>query len=149
MRLLVESDVLIDHILRHERHGRGMQRLLVMASFGDVELWASAHAICDVQCVVSDMVGSSEAQHCLNALVEVVHVCDISAKRVIAALRETGVAFDASLAEQTARAIGADAVVTRDHQRYGKSSCLVLSPEEVEARMYDAYGIRYEELALG
>ncbi len=149
MRLLVESDVLIDHILRCECPGRGMQRLLVMESFGDVELWASAHAICDAHCVVADMVGASEARRCLRALLEVLHVCDTNAAQVIDVLRMEGRDFEACLAEQIARAIGAEFVVTRDRERYGMILPSPRSPEEVEAHMRAVYGVRYEELDIG
>ena len=149
MRLLVESDILIDHITRHERHGLGMQRLLVMASFGDAELWVSARTICDAHCVVSDMVGSSEARRCLSALLEMLHVCDTNAAQVVDALRMAGGDFEACLAEQDAQAIGAEFIVTRDRERYGMVSLPTRSPEEVEAHMRAVYGLRYEELIIG
>ena len=149
MRLLIESDVLIDHIVRHKRHGLGMQRLLVMASFGDAELWASAHALCDAQCVVSDMVGPSEARRCLRALLEVLRVCDTNAAQVIDVLHMAAGDFEACLAEQVAQAIGAEAIVTRDRVRYGRISLPVRSPEEVETHMRAVFGVRYEELVIG
>ena len=149
MRLLVEADVLIDHITRDRRHGFGMQRLLAMASFGDVELWASAQAVCDAQCVVANMTCPEEARRCLCALLEVLHVCDTSAEQVAAALRDTGGDFEACLTRRAALAIDAAAVVTRDRRmRHAVTAPPVLAPEEVESFMRNAYGLRYDELVL-
>ena len=101
MRLLIDSDVLLDFIGERESTAAAWVKLHAMELAGAAELWVSAEALSD-----------HDARSALRSAMAFLSVCSIDGPDVRFALEHEGLPYRAALTESCARKLQADFIVT-------------------------------------
>lgn len=152
MRLLVDSNIIIDFVLRREPFYVSARKLLVFTALGELEAWVGASQLTDVFYVLTSKSGGMDparAKALLRTLRERVHVCSLTQADVDAALASTWDDFEDACVHQSALKLKADAIVTRNKEDFERSFVPVLDCEELFALIEKEHGIVYGEVELG
>lgn len=146
MRLLADTNVLLDYLLRRPGFEGPMRRVFVMQFYGAAELWASAKSFTDVFYVARKAIGSARAQECMLSLLEQLHVCAIDGEDVRAAAQAAWPDFEDCLIARAAEKIGADAILTRDVRGFDRAAIPAQTPEELLDQVFRETGSLYDEI---
>lgn len=147
MRLLIDTNVLIDFYGRREPYCHDVDKLLVAQAFGDVELWASAKSFTDVFYVLKPAIGVEALQGMFLSSLEELRVCSIAREDVMAAARESWPDFEDCLVNRAAQKVKADRIITRDARGFTRSPVKAQSADDFLRYLASDQGITYEELS--
>ena len=147
MRLLADTNVLLDYLLRRPGHSEEIRDLFVMEFCGDAEIWASATSFTDIFYVARKAIGSDAAQRNMLALLERLQVVAIDGDDVGAAVEACGPDFEGCLVSRAADKVKADYIVTRDKASFAAATVPAASPREVLDAVAERTGHHYAELA--
>lgn len=147
MRLLLDTDILINYFSRREPFFADSQKLFIAQFFGDVELWASAKSFTDVFYVLKGPIGAARLQTMLFQSLERLRICSIGCEDVRMAARAQWPDFEDCLIDVAAQKVKADRIVTRDAQGFASPSVPAMTSGEVLAEL-EGKGFRYDEVLL-
>lgn len=146
MKLLLDTNVLLDCYQKREPFYQDWKKLTLMRYFRDVELWVSAKSFTDVHYVTSRQLDSLIVQdHILKSLTYL-DICSIDAHDVKNALEERWRDFEDCLIYQAARKVKADYIITRNKKDFSQSSIPVLTPAEFVRYMDEERHTTYYEM---
>jgi predicted nucleic acid-binding protein len=131
MKLLLDTNVLIDYYLSRPGFAPDARRLFALAALGEVELWASAKSFTDVFFVGSRAVDPTLLQEVIARSLDVLNVCSIDGGDVRACLEQKWPDFEDCLVARAAGKVKADAIVTRDLGGFARSAVPARTPAEV------------------
>ena len=131
MKLLLDTNVLIDYYLSRPGFAPDIRRLFALAALGKVELWASAKSFTDVFFVGSRAVDSAVLQEVIAKSLDVLNVCSIDGGDVRSCLEEKWPDFEDCLVARAAEKVKADAIVTRDLGGFARAAMPARTPTEV------------------
>ena len=144
MRLLLDTNALIDFYSARKPHCDWVNKLFIAQAFGDVELWTSAKSFIDVFYVLKQPIGSDRLQGMINKSLNHLHVCAIDGEDVRDSCRLRWGDFEDCLIDRAAQKIKADVIITRDKSGFAKSSLRTLSAEEFLKEKETSEGISYD-----
>ena len=148
MRLLLDTNVLIDYFGKREPFYDDCKTLLIMQAVKDVELWSSSKSYTDVFYALRRAVPSDQLQKAFAASFERIRPCAIDAEMLrIAALREWD-DFEDCLVAVCAERVQADYLVTRDKSGFARSKVPTIEPAEFLDLIEQRYGFRYDTVAF-
>ena len=151
IRVLVDSNVLVDFLARRGDFYGLARKLMVFAEMGDYELWVSSSQVTDVFYVLSNGGRAScvpAAREALLALRRFVRVCAPGEREVDRALESDWPDFEDALVYQVATSIDAAVIVTRNARDFGRSAIPVRTPEEFFSWMERHNHVAYDEVAF-
>jgi predicted nucleic acid-binding protein len=144
MRLLLDTNVLIDYFASREPYVQDALRLRIMQEFGDVELWASIQSFADIAYVLRNETDTRKLQDAFLASLDFLRVCALDQDDLKMACREQWVDFEDCLIEQCSRKVKAEFLLTRDSRGFSQSTATTLSPAEFFSLISEQYGLTYE-----
>lgn len=112
MRLLIDSDVLLDFIGERESTAAAWVKIHAMELAGAAELWVSAEAFGEVRAALAEALSDHDARSALRSAMAFLSVCSIDGPDVRFALEHEGLPYRAALTESCARKLQADFIVT-------------------------------------
>lgn len=131
-RIMLDSEVLMDLLVRREPRYAAVRRLVVLAATGEYELWTSSTQLAALVDEVAQ--GSFElAQACrnyLHSLHRYIHITSPSERGVASVLASPWMDVSHALVHQAAVELGADAIVANDTRGYLLSSMPVMNAAE-------------------
>ena len=130
MRLLIDSDVLLDFIGERESTAAAWVKLHAMELAGAAELWVSAEAFGEVRALRSAMAFLS--------------VCSIDRPDVRFALEHEGLPYRAALTESCARKLQADFIVTHGGEVSVSRAVRRVAPDELFSVLEAEQGIVFD-----
>ena len=151
IRVLVDSNVLVDYLSRRGGFYELARRLMIFAEMGDYELWVSSSQVTDIFYVLSNGGRPScapAAREALLALRRFVRVCAPGEREVDRALESDWPDFEDALVYQVATSIDASVIVTRNVRDFGRSAVPVRTPEEFFSWMERRNRVLYAEIEL-
>lgn len=148
MRLLLDTNVLIDLYTRRPPQGDVAQKLLIMEQFGDVELWASAKSFTDLFYVLSKTYSSERIHGAFRESFRWLSLCGIEPDDIKLATERQWDDFEDCLVALCAEKVKADYLLTRDARGFMKSAVPTLSPKEFFELIEGEYGIVYDTIDL-
>ena len=144
MRVLLDTNVLIDLYTQRPPDGDTAQKLLVMREFGDAELWVSAKSFTDVFYVLSKTYSSEFIQNAFEESYQWLEICSIDASDIhLASSRKWG-DFEDCLVDICAEKIKADYLLTRDESGFTNAHTQVVSPTDFFNFLQEEYGLVYD-----
>ena len=146
MRVLLDTNVLIDYFARREPYYQDAFKLRVMHEFGDVELWASIQSFADISYVLRNEAGAENLQAAFLASLSFLHVCSLDQGDLEAACKEKWLDFEDCLVDQCSRKVKADFILTRDSKGFTRSAATILNPLEFFTLLSEQYGLTYGHL---
>lgn len=148
MRLLLDTDMLIDYYARRQPFFRAWTKLRCAEHFGDVELWVPAPSFMDAFRMLTKACDPVRVQEAFLGSLAFLHVCSIDGRDVEAAARAGWSDFESCLIDRAAQKIGADFILAHDAQRFERAEARALSPDAFFDWLRDVRHIEYEGLSL-
>ncbi|MDR2108234.1 MAG: PIN domain-containing protein [Coriobacteriales bacterium] len=132
MILLIDSNIVLDYMLRNEGRYENAQYVLLMAEIGIVDGYVTASALTDIYYIASKAHKSKEiAFGLIKKLVEQVRIAAVDDGVIKRAIDIRWNDFEDSVQYATGKSISADYIVTRDSKDFNKSTIPVISPESL------------------
>ncbi len=151
MRLLVDTNILVDHLLDRRPFSEPASLLIALGRLREFELWMSASQITDVFYILSDGGKAARAlmvRAALRRMREAVRVCALLESDVDATLDSPWDDFEDACVHQCALKIKADAIITRNQEDFARSSIKVFDCDELFAYLRDEKGLDYGFVTL-
>ena len=133
MRLLIDSDVLLDFIGERESTAAAWVKLHAMELAGAAELWVSAEAFGEVRAALAEALSDHDARSALRSAMAFLSVCSIDGPDVRFALEHEGLPYRAALTESCARKLQADFIVTTAARYPSPGPCAAWPPTSCSA----------------
>lgn len=146
MKLLIDTNVLLDVFLCREHFVADAKKLFIMKQFKDAELWIAAQSYTDLYYVGAKAHGSDRMQKILKKVFPLLNVCSIDGADISYALDEQWQDFEDCLIWRAAKKIKADYIVTRNVADFTRSDIPVLTPGEFFSTIEAEQNLVYEEV---
>ena len=148
MRLLLDTNVLIDLNTQRPSEGDIAKKLLVMREFGDAELWTPAKSLTDIFRVLHETYSSKRIQSAFEESFQWLEVCSVDFGDLRRAAERKWSDFEGCLVDCCAEKVKADCILTRNQGDFVHAHAKVASPQEFFDHLESYYGIVYEEAGL-
>ncbi len=148
MRLLLDTNILLDFYLRRSPFFEELVGLVAAKTFGDIEVWASAKSYTDVFYVAKKAIHPNELQRAFLESFEMIDLCSIEPDDVKLAAQLSWDDFEDCLIFVAAQKVKADAIVTRDVEGFAQSGIPAVRPSDALRLIEETEGFVYEELDL-
>lgn len=149
MRVLVDTDIVIDHLAHRKPFEDAAKKLFLLGAMGEFDLRIGASQVTDIFFLLTsgpEKMSFDEGKLALRRLREHVRVCSLSEADVDAALDSTWDDFEDACVYQCACKLKADAIITRNQRDFEKSSIKVFDCDELFAYLAEEKGLTYEEI---
>lgn len=143
MRLLLDTNVLIDYFSGRKPYHDDAFRLRIMHEFGDVELWSSVQSFTDIAYILRGTASSEQLQDAFLESLNFLHVCSLDQDDLLCAATEKWADVEDCLIEQCARKVKANYLLSRDASGFSKSQTKVLTPAAFFDLMKSEYDVDY------
>ena len=138
MRVLFDTDVVVDLLLDRQPHSKAAAELFSRVELGDeITGFLCAITVTTIYYLATKAVGTRRSGEEIRKLLSLVEVAPVNRGVLEAALRGQFRDYEDGVVHEAARQVGASAIVTRDVRDYKKSSITVYSPVEL-AKMLSA-----------
>lgn len=144
MRLLIDSDVLLDFIGERESTAAAWVKLHAMELAGAAELWVSAEAFGAVRERLVQAIPDHDARSALRSAMAFLSVCSVDGPDVRFALEHEALPYSTALAESCARKIQADFIVTHRGRAAVSRAVRRVSPDELFEVLESEQGIVFD-----
>ena len=143
MRLLLDTNILIDVLQRREPYFRNSNAIVLACARGMAEGWVTAKSITDIHYLMHRHFHEKQpCQEVVRKLFKLFRVADTTAKACLRASLSRLPDFEDAVMVETALEIEADFIVTRNTRDYRGSAVPAKSPlEAVELLLIDSAGL--------
>lgn len=151
MRLVLDTNVLVDALLRREPFSEAAMLILELGYLGEFELWIGTSQISDIIYIITEGGKPSfteYAQDVLDKLCQFIHIYSTCGEDIRSIAHSTWTDLEDALVFQTALQVKAEAIVTRDANGFDKSPIPIFDPTALFEHIRTIDGIVYstEEL---
>lgn len=132
MKLLIDTNVVLDVLLRREPFFRTAAEVLNLTQRDDVREYVSASAITDIYYIANKQLKDRAAvRDLLERLLKIVSVAAVSEQEIRNALNLTWADFEDSVQYSVALLNEMDGIVTRNPSDYQEANMRIWLPEQV------------------
>lgn len=132
MKLLIDTNIILDVLLKREPFCQSGVSVLNLAGRQDIDEYVSASAITDIYYIAyKALKDKSAVRKLLNQTLKVVSVAGVTEKEIRKALELEWNDFEDSVQYSVALLDNMDGIVTRNPYDYGNSEIPVWLPEEL------------------
>lgn len=148
MRLLLDTNVLLDYYGRRAPFFEDAKRLRVAALLGDVELWVAAQSFTGAEYVLRRFAPTEVLRAMMGESLAFLNIASSSAADVEEGIRSGWSDLEDFLVARCAERARADFLLTRDEKGFARSAVPVLSPAGFFEMLERDHGIVYDEVGL-
>lgn len=133
MRVLFDTNVVLDLLLDREPHAQVAAELISLADQGRIDGVVCATTLTTVHYLASKAAGSAEAHHCVDDMLALFDVASVDREVLRAALGLRFPDFEDAVLHEAATVAGCSAIVTRNGRDFGAATLPVFDPHELLA----------------
>ena len=133
MRILFDTDVVLDLLLDREPHSSVAAKLLCQVESGSTAGYLCASAVTTIHYLTAKVAGARRARTHVDKLLALFEVAPVNRGILEAALQARFTDFEDAVTHEAARQVGADALVTRNLRDFKHSAVPVYSPGDMLA----------------
>ena len=151
MKLLVDTNVLLDCMLERKPFDKPASLLMFLGEIGEMDLFMSGSQVTDAYYLLTNGGKQGRANIAKRALADArkfIRIAPITEREIDAALDSTWDDIEDACVYQAARSIKANAIITRNQKDFEKSSIKVLDCEEFFTWLKEDKGVEYGEVEL-
>ena len=148
IRILLDTNVLIDYLARREPFFETACKLRIAAHFDDVELWVCPQSFSDAEHVLRRAIPTDQLRSMMLGCLEFLHIAAPSAADLHDALASSWPDLEDFLIARGAERVKASYLLTRDEKGFTESNVTALSPAEFLDVLKKEHDIEYDELEL-
>ncbi len=130
MRLLFDTNILLDVLLDRKPHGVPAARLLSAAERGAVEGYVCATSLTTLFYLMSKAANTAKAKKALGMLLRICSIAPVDYTVLKAALSASFPDFEDAVIHEAALHAGAEAIVTRDSKGFRAAALPIYTPLE-------------------
>ncbi|MGB9180961.1 MAG: PIN domain-containing protein [Pyrinomonadaceae bacterium] len=130
MRVLLDTNVLLDHLLERELFAQPASELLELNARGTFEGYVSGITPINVFYIARKFIGRDKLQQFISDLLLAVRVCPIAHEVLNQAFALPFSDYEDAVQHASATASGLDAIVTRNLEDYKNSTLPIFSPTD-------------------
>lgn len=135
MKLLIDTNILLDVLLKREPFYHKAVEVLELVQYDHVQEYVSAAAVTDIYYIACRYMKDKElVRQLLEKLIGIVSIAAVSEKEIKVALELTWNDFEESVQYAIALSNKMDGIVTRNPRDYKKADMKVWSPEQILQR---------------
>lgn len=132
MRVLFDTNVVLDVLLDRQPHAAAAARLMAHAHDGRIEGLVGATTVTTIHYLAEKAVGTARARRHVGVLLAILDVAPVSRATLVSALALKFADFEDAVLHEAAREAGAAGIVTRDAEGFARSRLPVYSPAELQ-----------------
>ena len=133
MRLLLDTNVILDVLLDRSPHAVHSAKVLAAAEVGQVSGFLGATTVTTIYYLAAKQIGRAGAADAVDKLLSVLEVAPVTRSVLEDALVLDFADFEDAVLAAAAKAAGVEGIVTRDPRGFAKADFPVLSPKELVA----------------
>lgn len=133
MKVLFDTNVVLDVLLDREPHAEVAAQLLSMVDSGRLDGAVCATTLTTIHYLASHAAGDEAARRYVGELLAMFEVARVDRAVLLTALDLDFRDFEDAVVHEAARAVGAAALVTRNGRDFARAVMPVFSPEELLA----------------
>ncbi|MCI9129787.1 MAG: PIN domain-containing protein [Eggerthellaceae bacterium] len=145
MDLMLDINILLDHIGKREPFYELSRRVCLLGITGEARTCISSNMVTDIYYLLRKDFGSQEAQRMIEEDLGFLKVIGVLAEDVSNALSQRWNDMEDCLVSICAKRAGVDLIVTRNVKDFKRSSIRAVSPQQLFDELEEA-GICYEEI---
>lgn len=131
MRILVDTNIILDVLLKREPHNKAAQVILTKCADREIMGYLAAHSIPNIFYVLRKDYSQEERRKFIKNLCEIFRISDLNAEKIVSAIdNEQFLDFEDCLQEECAAAETVDYIVTRNSGDFKLSRVKVIEPDE-------------------
>ena len=132
MRVLVDTNILLDFLLEREPYATDAGKILDLCTDKNLQGCIAAHSVSNMFYILRKIYNQVERRELLMELCRIFHVEAIDSGMIVRSLKNNAFQdFEDCLQAECAKAFGADYIVTRNPRDYTASTVPVISPAEL------------------
>jgi predicted nucleic acid-binding protein len=147
MKLLLDTNVLIDYFGQREPYGAVAKQLAIIEAFGDAELWVSAKSYTDVFYVLKKYIDPKRLQEVFAQSLKIFSLCSLEKNDIALACEQQWPDFEDALIDLAAQKVKADYLITRD-EGFALAKTPTLTPDQLVLKFKEK-GFSYTEILSG
>jgi predicted nucleic acid-binding protein len=129
LKILIDTNVVLDLLMRRHPFGPAAAKVFQLASWGGVEAYLSAHAITTIDYILRKAMAREQRRATLTRLLNRVSVAPVDRAVVQSALVSELGDFEDAVTHAAAVAVNAEFIVTRNTNDFANSTIPALVPE--------------------
>lgn len=145
MELMLDSNIVLDHIQRREPFYELSRRTCLLGIVGEANTYISVNMLADLFYLLRKDFGSDGAQDMLENNLSFLKLVSVTPEDAASALAARWSDFEDCLVARCAEKIGADYIITRNVKDFAASKVEAITPEELFGRL-EQQGFIYEEI---
>ena len=131
MRILIDTNVLIDYILRREPYTGDAEKIIFLCKNMQIEGCIAAHSVMNIFYILRKLMTLEKRKKFLNNISEFIEIVGIDRSKIINAVNnERFTDIEDCLQYECAREFSADYIVTRNVKDFQNSTIPAISPDE-------------------
>jgi len=135
LRVVVDTNVVLDVLLAREPHARNAVEVFALIERAQVEASICATTVTTVYYLLTQALERDEARVALRRLIELFEIAPVNRPVIEQALKSRIADFEGAVLEQSARLVGAEAIITRNTKDFRKSIVKAFDPHAFLAAM--------------
>lgn len=135
MRVLFDTNVVLDHLLAREPYVDAAERLLSLVDSGAIDGFICSTTATTIHYLAAKAVGTPAARDYLRELLVIFDVACVDRGALLAALDSDFSDFEVAVLHEAACDVGAAAIVTRNGKDFARSKLPVVDPDELLAAL--------------
>ena len=145
MELMLDNNIVLDHIQRREPFYELSRRTCLLGIVGEASTYISVNMLTDLFYLLRKDFGSNGAQGMLEHNLSFLKLVSVTPEDAAAALAARWNDLEDCLVARCAEKIGANYIITRNVRDFAQSRVEAITPEELFARL-EQQGFVYEEI---
>lgn len=131
MRVLVDTNVVLDVLLDREPFAKAAAEVLALVEESRIEGFLCATTVTTVDYLLGQSLAPNEARTALKRLLDLFEIAPVNRPVLEQALRSGISDFEDAVLEQSACLVSADVITTRNLKDFKKSCITALDPQEL------------------
>lgn len=131
MIVLVDTNVIVDVLLKREAFMKEAQIIITKCADREITGYLAAHSIPNLFYILRKAYSKEERRVFIKNLCDIFHISDLNAEKIISAVQNDKFAdFEDCLQEECAVEVMADYIITRNTDDYKNSRIKAVEPKE-------------------
>lgn len=131
MKVLIDTNILIDYIMNREPYAEIASEIVMMCAEKKIDGCIAAHSVPNIFFILRKSLSPHDRRNILKSLFTIFSVESIDREKLLSALDNNDFAdFEDSLQEECAITFSADYIITRNEKDFEKSRITAVTPEK-------------------
>lgn len=136
MRILIDTNILLDYIVEREPYAESARKIVQLCKENRMEGCIAAHSIPNIFYILRKDYSISERRELLLGICKIFHVEDLNTLKLVNALNDTGFSdFEDCLQAECAKTYNAQYIVTRNPKDFKTSIVPCITPDDLISKL--------------